>query len=162
MCVCVCVCVLCRLDRHMAVLRNNFALVGEVKEGEGEREEGEEGEWVSEGEGDGKLIKESDSVYSVWASGRVNCEGFLAQIKVCYICTHTHTHTRMHTYTHTLYMHAEHSTHAGTWGVAALLYVYVLFCSYKPDRICSLFYSTSSGPRKTPWSVHICMYRHTA
>ena len=90
----------------MAVLRNNFALVGEVKEGEGEREEGEEGEWVSEGEGDGKLIKESDSVYSVWASGRVNCEGFLAQIKVCYICAHTHTHTQMRTYTHT-YTHPD-------------------------------------------------------
>ena len=60
------------------MLRGNFALVGEVKEEEGEGEEEEE----IEGEGDGKLIKESDDVYTVWASGRINCENFLAQIKV--------------------------------------------------------------------------------
>ena len=71
---------LCRLDRHMAVLRRNFALVGQVQEGEG----GEEEEDEEEGEGDGKLIKESDDTYSIWASGRINCEGFLAQIKVCF------------------------------------------------------------------------------
>ena len=58
------------------MLRGNFALVGEVKEEEGEGEEEEEIE------GDGKLIKESDDVYTVWASGRINCENFLAQIKV--------------------------------------------------------------------------------
>jgi hypothetical protein len=28
------------------------------------------------------LIKESDDTYSIWASGRVNCDGFLAQIKL--------------------------------------------------------------------------------
>ena len=72
-----------RLERHIALLRSNFALVGDSGEGEGEGEgeEVEEGEG-EEGEGDGKLIKESDDTYSIWASGRVNCEGFLAQIKV--------------------------------------------------------------------------------
>ena len=49
---------------------------------EEEGEEGEEEEEEKEGEGDGKLIKESDDVFSVWASGRINCENFLAQIKV--------------------------------------------------------------------------------
>ena len=49
---------------------------------EEEGEEGEEEEEEKEGEGDGKLIKESDNVFSVWASGRINCENFLAQIKV--------------------------------------------------------------------------------
>ena len=75
---------LCRLDRHIALLRSNFALVGEMKEeeeGEGEGE-GEDDEEEKEGEGDGKLIKESDDVYTVWASGRINCDNFLAQIKV--------------------------------------------------------------------------------
>ena len=74
----------CRLDGHISLLRSNFALVGDTgEEGEdGEREEGEEGD---EGEGDGKLIKESDDTYSVWASGRVNCDGFLAQIKVWWV-----------------------------------------------------------------------------
>ncbi|CAI8047981.1 Coiled-coil domain-containing protein 47 [Geodia barretti] len=65
------------LDRHAGVLRSNFALVGEVQEEEGEGEEEEE-----EGEGDGKLIKESDDVYTVWASGRINCDNFLAQLKL--------------------------------------------------------------------------------
>ena len=62
------------------MLRSNFALVGEVQEEEGEGEEEEE-----EGEGDGKLIKESDDVYTVWASGRINCDNFLAQLKVHFI-----------------------------------------------------------------------------
>ena len=65
------------------MLRSNFALVGEVQEEEGEGEEEEE-----EGEGDGKLIKESDDVYTVWASGRINCDNFLAQLKV-----YTYIHT---------------------------------------------------------------------
>lgn len=46
------------------------------------KEEGEGGVEEGDMEGDGKLIKESDSTYSIWASGRVHCEGFLAQIKV--------------------------------------------------------------------------------
>ena len=77
------------MDRHIGVLRSNFALVGSVKDDdEEEEEEGGEGEEDErEGEGDGKLIKESDDTYSVWASGRINCEGFLAQIKVrVYTC----------------------------------------------------------------------------
>lgn len=72
----------CRLDRHIGILRSNFALVGEVKEEEEGEEGEEEEEEEKEGEGDGKLIKESDDVFSVWASGRINCENFLAQIKV--------------------------------------------------------------------------------
>lgn len=63
----------------MAVLRSNFAFVGDS--GEAGEEEGEE-EGERDEEGDGKLIKESDDTYTVWASGRVNCESFLAQIKV--------------------------------------------------------------------------------
>lgn len=46
------------------------------------KEEGQGGEEGGDTEGDGKLIKESDSTYSIWASGRVHCEGFLAQIKL--------------------------------------------------------------------------------
>ena len=65
------------------MLRSNFALVGEVQEEEGEGEEEEEEE--KEGEGDGKLIKESDDVYTVWASGRINCDNFLALLKVYFI-----------------------------------------------------------------------------
>ena len=62
------------------MLRSNFALVGEVQEEEEEEEE-------EEGEGDGKLIKESDDVYTVWASGRINCDNFLAQLKVYIQCS---------------------------------------------------------------------------
>ena len=93
-----------RLDRHMGALRSNFALVGEAREegeeGEGEGEgEGEEGEEEREGEGNGRLIKESDDTFTVWASGRVNCEGFLAQMKVH--TQHAHTHTHLHVWIRT-------------------------------------------------------------
>ena len=73
-----------RLNRHLELLRSNFSLVGDNGEGGGEREgeEGEEDEGDVEVEGDGKLIRESDSTFSIWASGRVHCDGFLAQIKV--------------------------------------------------------------------------------
>ena len=82
----------------MSVLRANFALVGEMKEDEDEDidDEEDEGEGRERGEGDGKLIKESDDTYTVWASGRVHCEGFQAQIRVYNTHTHTHTHTLHH------------------------------------------------------------------
>ena len=37
-----------------------------------------EGEEPTEGE----LLKESDNVYLLWASGRVNCTGLLVQLQV--------------------------------------------------------------------------------
>ena len=64
------------------MLRSNFAFVGDSGEAGEEEEEEEEGE--RDEEGDGKLIKESDDTYTIWASGRINCESFLAQIKVSY------------------------------------------------------------------------------
>ena len=85
----------------MGALRSNFALVGEAREegedGEGEGEGEEEEEEEREGEGNGKLIKESDDTFTVWASGRVNCEGFLAQMKVYIYTRSTHTHAHMDT-----------------------------------------------------------------
>lgn len=57
------------LETNMEALTSNFALVGDTGEGEEPTE--------------GELLKESDNVYLLWASGRVNCTGLLVQLQMC-------------------------------------------------------------------------------
>ena len=152
-----------RLDRHMGALRSNFALVGEAREegeeGEGEGEGEEEGEEEREGEGNGKLIKESDDTFTVWASGRVNCEGFLAQMKVHTQHTRTHMHVWIRTDGHCVescmfcLSYRDNCTH--THAHVHTDKLNLMFCSYNRDKIYFLFFSPSSGPKMTQWSVTI-------
>lgn len=55
------------LNDHMDLLQANFSLVGDNGEGEEPTEE--------------HVVKESDSVFTLWASGRHSCNGMLVQMK---------------------------------------------------------------------------------
>ena len=70
-----------RLDRHKKLLQQNFSRVGGKKDEESkESEESEESEERVE---ESPLVKESDSVHTLWATGRHNCDGLLVLVKVC-------------------------------------------------------------------------------
>ena len=59
------------------MLEQNFSRVGGKKD-----EESEEGTDSDERVEKSPLVKESDSVHSLWATGRHNCDGLLVLVKV--------------------------------------------------------------------------------
>ena len=60
-----------RFTTHKELLSQNFHVIGKGK-----------------GEEEVPLVKDSDSVYSLWATGRQNCNGMAVVIKVGYLCVH--------------------------------------------------------------------------
>lgn len=61
------------LSNHWQLLKANFAFIGD----DGRADPG----LVVDG-GSGEFLRESDSTYSLWCSGRVCCEGMLVQLKL--------------------------------------------------------------------------------
>ena len=57
-----------RLESHLELLRDNFAIVGDNGEGDSPTEE--------------ELIKQSDNSYVLWLSGRQGCNSMIIQMKV--------------------------------------------------------------------------------
>lgn len=56
------------LQTHRSILEENFAIIGDDTNKEREFTDG--------------LIKESDSIYTLWCSGRTCCEGMLIELKL--------------------------------------------------------------------------------
>lgn len=40
----------------------------------------------------GILVKESESLYTLWCSGRAGCNGLLVELKVIFFCNNYHKH----------------------------------------------------------------------
>ena len=59
-----------RLDRHKKMLQQNFSRIGPKRDEDSEETE------------ESPLVKESDCVHSLWATGRHNCDGLLVLVKV--------------------------------------------------------------------------------
>ena len=76
---------LLRLDRHKKMLQQNFSRVGGKKV-----EESEENEESEEKVEESPLVKESESVHTLWATGRHNCDGLLVLVQVCAVRVPTH------------------------------------------------------------------------
>lgn len=56
------------LQTHRSLLEDNFAMIGDDSNKERETADG--------------FVKESDSVYTLWCSGRTCCEGMLVELKL--------------------------------------------------------------------------------
>lgn len=56
------------LQTHRSLLEDNFAMIGDDTNKERESPDG--------------FVKESDSVYTLWCSGRTCCEGMLVELKL--------------------------------------------------------------------------------
>ena len=55
------------LSTHRSLLEDNFVLIGDDSKGEGEGT---------------TFLKESESLYTLWCSGRTCCEGMLVELKM--------------------------------------------------------------------------------
>lgn len=58
------------LSTHKQLLEDNFVLVGD------------DGKVESDGEAGTQFLKESESLYTLWCSGRTCCEGMLVELKM--------------------------------------------------------------------------------
>lgn len=58
------------LSTHRQLLEENFVLVGD------------DGKVESDGESGAQFLKESESLYTLWCSGRTCCEGMLVELKM--------------------------------------------------------------------------------